>query len=407
MEEGADLKQTANAAGAGVPSDQPAVTKSPDQSSMSPKSKKSLIMAIIVVVTLAAGAAAYLMVRGGDKTAQTRTVKIGVIGPFTGDTANYGEVMKNGLAMAQRDFNKEGLTIQLIQRDTQCDADKAKAAAEDLVQQGVIAIIGEVCSSASLGALPVANANKVLLMSPSSSSPELTIANDFFFRTNPTDTYQGVLTANLMQDKAFKKVAIMYSDESYGSGLRKVATENLQKLGLSVVADIVFKTGDTDFKAKLTEVKAAGPDALYIATNSVSAAAAIVVQARDMGLTVPLYGADALKDDSFLADIGEAGEGMIVLSVSPGTSAFLDEYKAVYGVDQANATASESYDAYMALAQAIAGGAQTGEDLREALPGISFSGKSGEIKFDASGDLVGGDFLVYAIKDKAFVLQDQ
>jgi len=388
----------------GLPTQTTEVTPAP----MAPAPKKVnwlMVVAGLVVIAGAALGAGYAWSKHSTKkTVANRVVKIGLIAPLTGDLANYGQVFQHGVELAQRDFNQEGLSFQVYVRDTVCDPAKAASATTELANLGVSAIIGDTCSGSTLAALPIANQKKVLLISPSASSTALTTANDFFFRTYPTDSHQGVFVTQRMQAKGVKKLAIMYGDEAYGTGLDTVAQDNFKKLGGTVVANTVFKSTDTDFKARLQAIQAAKPDALYIVSEDETASAAIMVEAKQIGLTVPVYGSDALKDVNFITDVGAAGEGMTVVAVTPGDQAFLDKYKAAYGSEPANATGAQAYDAFMALARVIKNGATTGDQIRQALPKVDFQGVSGEIKFDNYGDLAGGSYNVYTIQNGKFVL---
>ncbi len=374
---------------------------------MTPKSSRMMMIVITVVVVLAGIGGGYWWAKSHTKTVApvaVRTVKLGFMGPLTGDNANYGQVMQHGLELAQRDFGGTKLNFQLLVRDTVCQKDKAAAATTEMIKAGVIAIIGDTCSGATLAALPIANAEKVLIFSPSASSPALSIPNDFFFRDYPTDSHQGVFTTQFMyQQRHIKKLAILYGDDAYGNGLDGVASTAFKKIGGTVVTNQSFADNETNFQTKLQAIAALKPDALYIMTNAESTGATIVTEAKQLGLTIPIYGSDALKDLNFLSDVGSAGEGMTLVAVTPGNRSFLDEYKATYGSEPANATGAQAYDAFMALAQVIGNGATTGDQIRLALPKVNFQGKSGQINFDANGDLAGGGYLVYTIKEGKFV----
>jgi len=364
-----------------------------------------MMVVIAVVVALAGLGAGYLLFKSHtNKNAApvaVKTYKIGFIGPLTGDVANYGEVMQRGVELAQRDFSASNINFQILVRDTQCDPKLAGPAAQELINAGVVAIIGDTCSGATLAALPYANQHKVLIISPAASSAKLSIADDYFVRTYPTDSHQTVFTTQYMYQKGIKKLGIIYTNESYGQGIDTSATSDFKKQGGTVVSSQPFTSGDVDLQSQLQAIAAQKPDALYIASNSEASGAAIVTEAKQMGLTIPIYGSDALKDASFLADVGKAGEGMTLVAVTPGNRAFLDEYKATYGSVPANATGAQAYDAFMALASALQKG-NTGAQLLPAVLKEDFQGKSGEVKFDSAGDLAGGGYLVYTIKDGQF-----
>jgi branched-chain amino acid transport system substrate-binding protein len=366
-------------------------------------------MVIAVVVVLAIVGIVWAMSRNKTqtKTAAVRTVKIGVIAPLTGDGASYGEVEQHGIELAQRDFGGSNVTFQLLVRDTQCDTTKTVAAAKELVTAGVVAIIGDTCSGPTLAALPIVNDHKVVMISPGASSPELSVANDFFFRTYPTDSHQGVFTSQLMYKRGIRKLAIIYSDETYGKGLSAVTSDSFKKLGGTVVTSQIFGRTDTSFNTQLQAIKALNPDAMYMISNSASTGAAIVTQAKQIGITAPLYTAEALKDVNFLKDVDVAGNGMTVMAVTNGNRSFIDEYKATYDSEPTDPTGAQAYDAFIALAKVIKDGANTGDQIRLALPKTDFQGKSGEIKFDQYGDLAGGSYLIFTITNGQFVLTNE
>jgi branched-chain amino acid transport system substrate-binding protein len=378
-----------------------------------PMGKRMLLIGCAVVVLIGLVAAAWLL--WPNKKAETkkpvvhRTIKLGLMVPLTADNSNFGVLAQQGLSMAKKDFNEEGLTFEIIERDTQCKADLAKTAAQELIDQGVVVIVGEVCSSASLAALDVANQNKTFLFSPASSSPKLSIPNDFFFRTYPTDKPQAVYAAALMKKNNIKKVATIYSNEPYGIPLNADFKAEFAKTGGTIVAEESFDTNvsNIDFSQQLTRIKAANPDALFLMTNSKISSAAILVQAKQMGLTAKLYGSDSLKDLGFVADVGDAGEGMTILAVTEGNQSFIDKYRAVYGKAPASAVGAQAYDVFMAVARAVKDGAVTGEQIRDAVAKMEFNGASGKIKFDANGDVIGADYKLYVIKNKNFQLLSQ
>lgn len=379
--------------------------------SESPKKTNMIVgLAIaVIIIAIISALVGHMWSKSNSKssvgTTANRVVKLGLIAPLTGDDANYGQVMQHGVELAQGDFNHPGLSFQILVRDTQCQSAQAVAATKELVNDGVIAIIGDTCSGSTEAAIPVAASKHVVILSPSASSPLLTGISPYFWRDYPTDSHQAVSATKLMYQRGIRRLAIMHSTEAYGAGLDTVATADFKALGGTIVADESFQTTDVNFRAQLNAVQAAKPDAIYLMTNGEAAGAAVVVEARQMmGLkNVPLYGSDALKETSFLADIGTAGDGMSLITPTAGDQAFLDEYKAAYGADPANATGAQSYDAFMALAGIIKNGAMTGDAIRQALPGVHFQGVSGEIKFDSKHDLAGGAYLLYTIKNGQFV----
>ncbi|HSX35799.1 MAG TPA: branched-chain amino acid ABC transporter substrate-binding protein [Patescibacteria group bacterium] len=373
------------------------------------KMKRTWIMvsgAAVVVLAIVSGLVLMSWQNSHKKSATVthRVVKIGLMAPLTGDVASYGAILQHGVELAQHDFNTpEGLSFQVLVRDTQCDGTKATAAIKEFSQAGVLATIGDTCSGSTLAALPTANELHMLIVSPSASSPKLAIPNDYFYRTYPMDSQQAIYATQLMYQGGARKASLFYTDEAYGQGLNTVASVNFKKLGGTVVSSTPFKAGTLDFKDAMTTAAAAKPDVIYIMSNSIESASAIVLQAKQLGVTAKLYGSDALRDDSFASDVGTSGEGMTVLGVTFGSQAFVDEYKAAYGAAPTGATGAQAYDAFTLIANIVKSGATTSDQIRAQLAKVDFQGVSGRIRFDANGDISDGGYNIFKIQSGKFV----
>lgn len=340
----------------------------------------------------------------GDDGAKTEEVlKIGFMGPLSGDVAAFGTSFKKAVDLAHSQHGAE--KVEIIYEDTQCDPQQSVNAANKLIfQDGVVAIMGELCSGATVAAAAVAEANQIVLISPASTSPTVSEAGDFVFRTVPSDALQGAFGAELVQERGFEKLAILYSNEEYGLGFNNVLNDRFIELGGQVVQQEAFERGATDMRAQLTKIKAARPDALYIVSNSLDSSAAAIRQAGELGLGVQLFGSEGLKSDDILAVAGKAGEGMIVTSVSSGSAEFAGAHEAEYG-EAPGPFAAQGYDAYAALIQTIEDGATDGPGIRDALYDLSFDGASGMIEFDDNGDIA-GNYEVYSALNGTFVRID-
>lgn len=330
------------------------------------------------------------------------TVKVGVIAPLTGDAASYGIGVKKGIELAKKDLKADN--IELIFEDTKCDGKEAATAINKLISvDKVVATIGELCSGATLAAAPIAEQNKVVLISPASTSPKITTAGDYIFRTVPSDALQGAFGAKLVYDKGYRKLAVLYSNEEYGLGFNNVLMENFPKLGGSVVASEAFERGATDLRAQLTKIKAANPDAIYIISNSPDAAVAALKQIKELGINAAIFGSEGLKSEDIVSGAAEAAEGLVVTSVSAGSENFINRHRDVYGEDP-GPFAAQGYDALKAIYLAVKKGAKTGEEIKNALYELSFDGASGHIDFDENGD-VSGNYDVYVVENGKFVKQ--
>lgn len=380
---------------------EPSVHTSPGGGS---KKKMLLIVAVVAVLVLAGGAAAYMML--GNKKEVTKTkqnFKVGVLLPFSGGASGSGFGELKGVQLAKKQLGADN--IELVQADSKCDKDEAAKAIKELIAKGVVAIIGEACSGASLGALPDANTSKIPMVSPSASSPELSIANDYFFRVIPPDQFQGKFTAQLLYEKGLKNVAVLHTDESYGNALAEVFAKELEKLGGKVVSNGSFASDAIDLQTQTDELKAASPQAIYLISNSSPSAIAALKLVRDAGVTAPFYGADSINDNAILSEAQAAGEGLTVTTFSAGTKAFKQALTNEYPSEEFLYAAAEGYDAFAAIYKALETGATTGEQVKTALEKVNFAGVSGRIKFNTEGELTEAEhaYDIVQAKDGTFV----
>lgn len=332
-------------------------------------------------------------------TPPAQPVKIGWMGPLTGDAASYGESIKRGVELAHRQINAN---VEIIYEDTKCEGKDAVTAVNKLVNTDAVqAIIGEVCSGATLAAVPVATAAQVAMISAASTSPRLSEAGEFFFRTVPSDTLQGEFGAQLVYDKGFRRLAVLFSNEEYGLGFNNVLKEKYTTLGGAVVRSEPFERTAVDLRTHLTKIKSANPDAIYIISNSPDSASAALKQITELNIEAALFGSEGLKSPDILAAAGEAAEGLILTTVSAGTEHFTNQHRTAYGTEP-GPFAAQGYDAYAALARAVLSGAATRPVIAQYLHAVDFDGVSGRIKFDEHGD-VAGNYSVFEVADGQFV----
>jgi branched-chain amino acid transport system substrate-binding protein len=205
-----------------------------------------------------------------------------------------------------------GKTIELKVEDDQSKAEEAATAVQKLINQDhVIALIGEVASSRSLAAAPIAQSNGVPMISPSSTNPAVTLKGDFIFRTCFIDPFQGTVMAKFAaQNLGFKRVAILKDVKNdYSIGLAKFFTEEfVGKQGGSIVGEQAYNEGDSDFRSQLTALKANNPEALFV-PGYYTEVGLIARQARELGITAPLLGGDGWVSDQLLTIGGEALNG--------------------------------------------------------------------------------------------------
>jgi len=370
----------------------------------SPPHGKNWLWAVAVLVVVLAATGAYFAWKTFLKPTSSvqRTVKIGVLAPLTGDNLSIGNGIRRAVQLARKDLNLQNVDIQVIEKDSNCEAKAAEAGTKELLDQKVVAIIGDYCSSSTLAALKLAAAAHVVVISPAATSPELSGASPYFFRTVPTDVQQGEFAAKIMDQKGYKKIAILHDDDAYGIGLGKSFADNVAKLGGTVVANEVFPAEGIDVAAQLGRIKTSKAQAVFIISVSLTSDRAILEGLRSKGITAAVYGSEALKDQTFIDDEGAAAEGMTVTALPDGSAVFLDNFQAEFNAAPATYSA-QTYDAYTAIAKVIAAGANTGDEIKTALGTISFAGVTSEIKFNAQGDIASGTYDVVTVKSGKYI----
>jgi branched-chain amino acid transport system substrate-binding protein len=391
--------------GSPSPPDQPSPAFTPGQSPRKPH-RALLVSAIVILLLLALAAAGYLAYSNMNtaKTSAAETIpplKVGVLMAFTGGSSSMGYGEMKGIQLAKKQLKADN--IELVQMDSQCDKDVSPGAIKRLLDQKVVAVIGDGCSSASVAALIEADKAGVVMISPSASSPKLSIANDNFFRVVPPDTFQGSYLAKTMYDKGLRSAAVFYTNEPYGTALNGVFKEKFEALGGKVVAAVTAESDVITLDDQIKTIKAAKPDTVLFLPNSVVSGAAAIKLARTAGLTVPFYGGDGLYDRTLINNAGTAAEGMTITTFPTGTKDFKQLLLTEYQGEELYA-AAQAYDAFQSLYLAIQQGARTPAEIKSKLPKVTFEGVSARIKFDANGEISDPDYkyALLRIKDGTF-----
>jgi len=331
---------------------------------------------------------------GGSQTNQNE-ILIGEYSSLTGTTATFGLSTHRGLLLAVEDANNAGgvlgKKIHLLTEDTQSKPEEAATAVTKLITRDKVkAIIGEVASSRSLAAAPICQANGIPMVSNASTNPEVTKKGDYIFRVCYIDPFQGEVMAKFtLNSLKLKRVAILKDVKNdYSVGLAQFYDEAYKKLGGEVVATQAYSEGDTDFKAQLTALKAANPEAIVV-PGYYTEAALVTKQARELNMTMPIIGGDGWDSNKLLEIGGEAMNNTYFTTAytadSPDTlvQKFVRRYREINN-ETPDAMAALGYDAGLILFDAIGrAGSTDGAKIRDALAATKdFSGVTGLITID-------------------------
>ena len=338
-----------------------------------------------------------LIMPGCKKTEEADTIKVGVVVPLTGGLSGYGGCMQFALEVAADEINAAGgvlgKDIEFIYKDTGTDPDQGKAAAQELVDEGVSVIIGAASSSVTIKVSEVTIPNSVLQIAPPSTSPDITglADNDFVFRTSPSDLFQGKVMADYLYNEyggsGVANITALFIDNSYGIGLKNTLYTEFIALGGDTLRAVSYpeslatiSPGDVDFAPYL--------DSLYVINAEV-----VILMAYDEGgiavtqeATSPFldvidwFGCDGIMTNGFLNNAGANAEGIEGTAPYHEVDTLYDLFEARYIVKTGGSKPvtfiPNTYDAGILVGLAIekAGVSDDGAAVRDALREIAYGG---------------------------------
>ncbi|MEK7507603.1 MAG: ABC transporter substrate-binding protein [Patescibacteria group bacterium] len=342
-----------------------------------------------------------------DAVQPKEPIKIGFIGPLTGDAASIGQNAKVAVEIAVDEVNKaggiNGSELQVVYEDGQCTGKVASAAANKLINaDNVPIILGGLCSGETASFASAAEEAKRVVLSYCSSAPTITQAGDYIFRDYPSDLYQGAFGAEyIFNTLGKKKVAVMYVKNDWGAGIKGVFEENFKRLGGQIVVEEGYDQTARDLRTQLTKVKAAKPDLVYFLGYTEGSIVGLK-QAKDLKLNIPFFGADGWDDQKIFDGAGAAAEGIMYSVVSaPLNNAFKASMKAKLGSDEVTICSPQAYDGVKLLAQAMKKVGADPTAVKDELYKMEYSGgvSAATIKFDSNGDLVGANYVVKVVNN--------
>ncbi|MCM8901142.1 ABC transporter substrate-binding protein [Caldicoprobacter algeriensis] len=359
-----------------------------------------------------------LVFAGCSQTASTNqdVIKIGVNYELSGGVATYGQSSVEGIELAVEQINQaggiNGKKIQLVKYDNKSEPSEATTLATRLMTQDkVVAILGPATSGAFMATIPVANQNKVPVISGSATADNVTVddkgVKEYAFRICFTDSQQGSAAAKFALENLSTKKAVIIMDSSsdYAKGLAETFTSTFEAGGGTVVAQEAYMAGDTDFNAVLTSIKGKDFDVIFI-PGYYNEAGLIIKQARAQGIDVPILGADGF-DSPKLAELAGAQALNKVyftnhyssVDSSPVVAEFVKAFKAKYNKEP-DAFNALGYDLAKFVADALSRAEKIdGESLKKALEATKdFKGVTGTMSVDENHNVV-KDIIVIELKD--------
>ncbi len=390
----------------------------------------SLILVSIMAINLIACG-------GGSNSAATTTtssgekvIKIGVFEPQTGENGGGGIQEVYGIRYANSIYNTvniggEDYKIELFEVDNKSDKTEAVNAAQKLIAEKVVAVLGSYGSGVSIAAGDYFKEAKTPAIGCSCTNPQVTNGNEYYFRTCFLDPFQGTVMASYAKNHGYKKVAVITQlGDDYSEGLGNFFVRACGQNGIEVVAQEKFQTNEQDFKAILTNIKNADPEFIF-APSSIATAPLILSQARELGIECQIGAGDTWENGTIIENAHGAAEGMVVTTFYEANPATATGEEAIFlnGNGEAKgfsnyltsigqpadipAVSALGYDAYLAAYKAIeAAQSIDGAAVRDALAGLSYVGVTGDISFNEDGDANKNAAYVKEVENGKFVFKE-
>ncbi len=372
------------------------------------------IMAVTMAACLVAGSLA-----GCGKKTEEKVIKIGVFEPTTGENGGGGFQEVLGIRYAREmhptvTINGEEYQVELVEVDNKSDKTEAVNAAQKLVSEKVSVVLGSYGSGVSIAAGQIFADAKIPAIGCSCTNPQVTEGNDYYFRVCFIDPFQGTVMASYAFQNGAKSAAVITQlGDDYSSGLGSFFKDAFAKLGGEIVSEEQFQTNQTDFKAILTNIKAANPDIIF-APSSITTAPLIIKQARELGITATIAAGDTWENSTIIENAGKDAEGVVLSTffdeaepANDEAAAFIKGFKEYLVKNKQEdiipAVSALGYDSYLAAIKAIETANSTDTTaIRDALKGVQIDGVTGSITFNETGDANKDIAFIKTIKDGRF-----
>lgn len=348
------------------------------------KVEKSFVLSFCVLIGLA-------MIFCGSSLAAQK-VNVGINLPLTGPAANDGQMARDGALLAlEHSKAKPELgkyDIQMISEDDRSDPKDAAAIANKFAgDPEILAVIGNYNSSCTLAAAPILIKERIVQISPGSSSPKITGFSKYLFRTQPTDQLVGKNIVDWAKELGFKKVAIVYENSDFGKGLQNLYETMCPPAGIEIVANETYLPGSTlDFTSVLTKIKFTGAKAVLMG-SLYNEAALMAKQAHQLRLKTVFFG-DTSQHTNALIELGKnyVDNWHVVGAMNPKatdqiTTRFIADFQKKFGHDP-NTFAAQGYDAMLIILDGLAKNGPNRDKLQEHVSSVKgFPGVTGKLTF--------------------------
>jgi len=365
---------------------------------------------------LVGGIVASIFLGGCGCKREKNVVKIALACPLTGDIAAMGQGMKNAAEMAIEEANKasKDIIFELVAFDDRADPkDAVNVAAQIVSNKDIYGVVGHLNSGCSIPASSVYNRHNLVMISPASTNPKLTLQGfKNVFRLCTTDDVQGGLAADFIYKKGIKGVAVIHDKTPYGQGLAEEFKKRFETLGGRVLSFEGISLGDRDFKALLIKIKSLNPEILYFG-GMYQEGGLISKQAKEIGLNIPLFGGDGIYTDEYIKIAGtSSAEGDMATMIGlppnklPKAGDFIKKYKSKFPNVDMQPYDPYTYDTTNIIIEAVKNAGRDRAKIIAYIKNIKYNGIIGETSFDEKGDTLNKEITFYCVKGGRWVINE-
>jgi branched-chain amino acid transport system substrate-binding protein len=366
--------------------------------------RAAIVALLILVVAAGLFALRQRFVKAGDlPVVITATI------PLTGDAASYGEIQKRGYELALEKVNDQPgkPLLRIVYRDSQLNPKEAVNALQQSLLLDKPQVVFSISTAEVMAEAPIANASKIVLLSPLASGDDISDAGPYVYRVSPSDSFQGKVMAENVIKLGVRSFGVLYVNSAWGVGLCTAFRKSLEQNGGKVVATETGDPTQVDFRTALEKLRAAKPGGIFLILNPGGVVAALR-QIKELGIQAKLFGADTLSDQSIYTTAKNEAQGVIFsLPAKPDAQAFKD-FDATYQQRfkaPADINAAAAYDSVMLVARAARAGAVSGEQIKNYFETQQpYEGASGTVVWDQNGDVTSKTYALYQVEGSGYTL---
>ncbi len=354
---------------------------------------KGLIITILIVLIGIGGYFVWKNKQNDTQNNDKEVVKVGVILPLTGELGNFGKTVLNGINLNLEKYNRK--SVKLVVEDSKGNPKNAVSSIEKLISQDVKFIIGSLTSGATLAINPLSKKNKIFLISPTASTPDLSNSNPYFFRVWQSDNYDGQVAARFSYNElGLKEMNIFYMNNDYCNGLKDVFAEEFINLGGKINEVIGYQENEKlNIETIISNMKKQKVQGVYIPAHP-KGIALFLRKAKEQNFNSEFISNVSAEDKDFIKIAGNASENLYFTAPSfdinndnKNIKNFVVKYKKEYN-EIPDIHAVKGYECMEILMQGLAMSNTTPDKMRNfILSKKKFSTISGLLEFDSSGDV--------------------